>query len=135
MTIDEVRNILNIPEASELADDVISTAISRAESYVADLESHTTASSIIISLAKTNYAAYLAYLSYADRVYNNLPGAFEQDGTWNPIADTIMRETRTKLQSLKTVADTYIKIIIESRAGIDVTKVSKIEDTKARFDF
>jgi len=135
LTIDEVRSILNIPEASELADDVISMAISRAESYVGDLESYTTASSAIISLAKTNYAAYLAYMSYADRVYNNLPGSYDQSGTWNPIADTIMRETRTKLQSLKTVADTYIKIIIESRAGFDIAKLSKIEDTEARFDF
>jgi hypothetical protein len=54
-----------------------------------------------MDLAKLNYAAYLAYLSYSDRVLNEHPGSYNAEGIWTPIGEAIVRCTRDKLAALK----------------------------------
>jgi len=96
--IQNVRNIINIPNESELSDDVINLAISRADVLI---EARYSGSSDLMDLAKLNYAAYLAYLSYSDRVLNEHPGSYNAEGIWNPIGEAIVRYTRDKLAALK----------------------------------
>jgi hypothetical protein len=98
VSIKDVRDVINIPDSSELADDVISSAISRASALI---DARYSGPATLIDLAKQNYAAYLAYLSYSDRVLNEHPGSYNAEGIWTPIGEAIVRYTRDKLAALK----------------------------------
>jgi len=98
LSIKDVRDVINIPDSSELADDVISSAISRASALI---DARYSGSPALMDLAKLNCAAYLAYLSYSDRVLNEHPGSYNAEGIWTPIGEAIVRYTRDKLAALK----------------------------------
>jgi hypothetical protein len=98
ISIKDVRDVINIPDSSELADDVISSAITRASELI---DARYSGPATLIDLAKLNYAAYLAYLSYSDRVLNEHPGSYNAEGIWTPIGEAIVRYTRDKLAALK----------------------------------
>lgn len=105
-----VRYVIDVLEPGELADDIILSAIRRAAHEVlaqraasADVNS--------VRLAILHLAAYYSYQSYSDRVTHLLPGSFSQDGTWNPVASVIVRETQAKLRELRENADRMIRII------------------------
>lgn len=110
ITVQEVRDAINIPEASELSDDVIESAISRAAGYFTILAARYSAPAEFFPPAESAYAIYLAYQSYADRVLNVVPGAYSE-GKWNPIAEEIIRATGDKLQGLRQVAEDMTSII------------------------
>ncbi len=108
ITPSQIRAIINISSATDLTDTVIQAAIDRTESYIADLATRSSAPQAVIDTAKLNYAAYLAYQSYADRVVQQLSGSFDGQGVWNPAAAILLRDTRDKLFGLKRTADEMI---------------------------
>jgi hypothetical protein len=112
VTVSEVRAIINIPQAQELPDDAIQEAIDRAGTFIGFLAARSTASSETVELAKINYAAYLAYLSYSDRVLNQLPGSTDSEGIWSPAGEVINREVNSKIVLLKSTSDASIRQLI-----------------------
>lgn len=115
--ISDIRAILNLKDgtsesdAIELSDDAIESAISRSETFVSDLATRSGISAAIVELAKLNYAAYLAYLTYADRIVEELPGSFDQQGVFQPIANPVAKQVMAKLASLKQTSDEILDII------------------------
>jgi hypothetical protein len=110
IAIAEIRAAINIPETSELADIVITSAITRAASYIAVLRARYSAPSEYFSAAEMQYAIYLAYQAYSDRVLNVPPGNYES-GKWDPIAEEIVRSTGDKLRTLQEAYKDIIDII------------------------
>lgn len=116
-SIAQIRAIINLKEGTdegdpiELSDDAIEAAISRSETFVSDLASRSGASAEIVALAKTNYAAYLAYQTYADRIVEELPGSFDQTGVFQPISNPIGKQVMAKLTGLKQTSDEILEII------------------------
>lgn len=110
ITTTEIRNAINIPETKELSEDVITSAINRAGTYLNVLQARYSAPSEFFPPAKMAYAIYLAYQAYADRVLNVPPGAYEQ-GQWTPIQEEIVRNTADKLRSLRETYEDLVKII------------------------
>lgn len=108
--INLVRAAINIDE-NELATASVQSAIDRSESYITSLASRSGASQIDITLAKLNYAAYLAYQTYADRIVEQLPGSFDQQGIFQPIANPIAKQVVEKLRALKETADESIEVL------------------------
>jgi hypothetical protein len=123
ITISEIRDIINLTETGELSDVAIQSAIDRAEVFISDLASRSSASAAIIALAKKNYAAYLAYQTYADRIIEELPGSFDQVGVFNPIANPLARQVLAKLDGLKETSDEIIDLVRNSSlaASLDET--------------
>lgn len=112
--ISEIRAILNLRDDSdviELCDDAIESAITRADIFVSDLAARSSASSDLVELAKLNYAAYLAYQTYADRIVEELPGSFDQQGVFQPVANPVARQVMAKLEGLKKTADETLDLI------------------------
>ena len=104
----QIRSAINIPSSDDLADTVILDAIERAHNYISDIARRTSASPHIIDTVELNYAAYLAYQSYADRVLQQLPGVFDSNGQFNPVAAVLLRSTKDKLDGLKRISDESI---------------------------
>ena len=113
MAIDaaKVRNAINLADESELSDDVVESAISRSETFIQELAARSGISAAIVELAKQNYAAYLAYQSYADRIVEELPGSFSQQGVFQPIANPVAKQVMEKLRSLKQTSDELIELL------------------------
>jgi hypothetical protein len=115
--ISVIRAIINLKDGSaegdtiELSDDAIESAISRADTFVSDLASRSGASADIIDPAKTNYAAYLAYQTYADRIVEELPGSFDPTGVFQPVANPVAKQVMEKLRGLKLTSDETLDII------------------------
>jgi len=132
--IKDVRDVINIPDSSELADDVISSAITRASELI---DARYSGPSSLMDLAKLNYAAYLAYLSYSDRILNEHPGSYNAEGIWTPIGEAIVRYTRDKLAALKDAYEEAIDGLTDfsSPAIYPMPTVEKQdEDYPARFE-
>jgi hypothetical protein len=110
MSIADVRAAINIPETTELADLVITSAITRATAYISVLQNRYAAPSEYFPACENQYAIFLAYQAYADRVLNVPPGAY-QEGQWTPVTPEISRDTGSKLQSLRQVYEDLEKII------------------------
>jgi len=110
ITTQETRNVINIPDISELADDVIISATTRASALI---DARYSGSASLMDLAKLNYAAYLAYLSYSDRVLNEHPGSYNAEGIWTPIGEAIVRYTRDKLAALKDAYEEAVEGLID----------------------
>jgi hypothetical protein len=116
-TISDIRAIINLKDGStegnaiELSDDSIEMAIANSDTFVSDLASRSGASADIIALAKTNYAAYLAYQTYADRIVEELPGSFSQQGIFEPVANPVAKQVMAKLSGLKQTSDETLDII------------------------
>lgn len=106
-----IRNIINLKggtsegEPVDLSDDAIESAISRSETLVSDIATRSGSSEAVVELAKLNYAAYLAYQSYADRIVEELPGSFDQVGVFQPIGNPVAKQVMAKLESLKKTSD------------------------------
>jgi hypothetical protein len=115
--ISVIRAIINLKDggtegdAIELSDESIEIAIANANTFVSNLASRSGASAAIINLAKTNYAAYLAYQTYADRIVEELPGSFDQTGVFQPIANPVGKQVMEKLRGLKLTSDETLDII------------------------
>ena len=109
-TIPQIRAIINT-DINELPDVAVQSAIDRAASYVSDLASRSSASSVIVTLASLNYAAYLAYQTYADRIVEQVPGSFDQQGVLQPVANPIARQVVEKLRGLKGTSDESITLL------------------------
>lgn len=134
ISVEEIRAAINIPEASELADLVIESAISRSEGYITVLTSQYSAPAEYFPACRLAYAIYLAYQAYADRVLNVPPGSY-QEGQWTPIAEEIVRETSSKLQALRQVYEDYEKIIKSfpaRRIGLRMCSSSAAQPLKFR---
>jgi hypothetical protein len=115
--ISDIRAIINLKDGTaegepiELSDESIEIAITNADTFISDLASRSGASDGIVALSKTNYAAYLAYQTYADRIVEELPGSFDQQGIFQPIANPIAKQVIEKLRALKETADESIDIL------------------------
>lgn len=130
----EIRHAINIPEASELSDNVITSAISRAVKFITVLKARYSAPQQFYEPCELAYAIYLAYQAYADRVLNVPPGSY-QEGQWTPIAEEIVRETSSKLQALRQVYEDYEKIIKSfpaRRIGLRMCSSSAAQPLKFR---
>jgi len=114
MDIEEIRNSINIYKDSELKDEVIQLAIDEAEALV-DAKADPSAPERLLWLAKLRLASYYAYLSYSDRVFNELPGTFSRTGEWTPIGDAIWRDVRDKLDKMERAAKEALKLV-----GVDL---------------
>jgi len=119
MDINDIRSAINIYEASELRDEVIQLAIDEAEILV-DAKADPSNPERLLWLAKLRLAAYYAYLSYSDRVFNELPGTFSSTGEWNPIGSAIWRDVRDKLDKMERAAKEALKLV-----GIDLEEDKK----------
>ncbi len=108
--VSDVRASINIPEEKELANEVIESAIRRAESYFIVLRYRYAAPDELFDPSLEAYTNYLAYQAYADRVLNVPPGNYEE-GKWTPIAEEIVRNTGDKLEGLRRAAFDLIDII------------------------
>ncbi len=117
--ISQVRSVINIFKTSELQDDVILIAIQQADALI-DSKASSTAPPALIWLAKLRLSAYYAYLSYSDRIFNDLPGSHSRTGEWNSIGQAIWRETREKLAAMERAATKALKEI-----GIDQDDIGK----------
>lgn len=105
VVIDDVRAALNMLTDQDLSDDVIEGAISRADDYVDALASYSRADATMVSRCKLNYAAYLAYQAYSDRVLNDISGTLGADGIYSPEGLIIQREVMSKLADVKANSD------------------------------
>ena len=114
ITVTDIRAMINIlnTQTNELSDAVIQNAIERANLYIDALSERSNVSFDLINLAKQNYAAFLAYQTYSDRIVNEIPGSWNSEGIWNPTGEVIMREVRNKLDTLKATSDASIRLII-----------------------
>jgi hypothetical protein len=101
MMIVDIRNIINIISTEELSDDAIQSAIDRSDLFVDDLATSCSATPQLIQLTKLNYAAFLAYQTYSDRVVHEYQGEFSSEGVREPIVPEISRDTSAKLSSLE----------------------------------
>lgn len=110
ITIAQIRAAINIPETKELSDVAITSAILRANNYIAVLQARYAADAEYFPPCNLAYAIYLAYQTYADRVLNVPPGGY-QEGQWTPLQEEIMRDTSAKLAGLRTTYEDYEKII------------------------
>lgn len=108
LTMQNIRYIINIPEPDELSNNSIIMAINRANVKIGNLAVAYSVTGELVSVAKLNYAAYLAYQTYADRIFNVITGRTDRDGSWTPIAQEIVRTTQAKLEALKKEADDSI---------------------------
>jgi len=99
-----VRAGTNI-DVNSLSDEGIESAIARSEMFITSLAVISGASADVVALAKLNFAIYLAYQIYADRIVETLPGSFDQQGVFNPIANPLARQVVEKLRSLKQTSD------------------------------
>jgi len=119
MDINDIRSSINIYDESELKNDVIQLAINESEALI-ESKADPSAPERLIWLAKLRLASYYAYLSYSDRIFNELPGTFTSTGEWNPIGPAIWRETRDKLDKMERAAKEALKLI-----GIDLEEDKK----------
>lgn len=115
----QVRAVINVYKIAELPEDTILIAIQQADALI-DSKAVSTAPAALIWLAKLRLSAYYAYLSYSDRVFNELPGSHARTGEWNPIGQAIWRETRDKLAAMERAATKALKDI-----GIDQEAIGK----------
>jgi len=111
LDVSGVRKIINLADEAELSDDVVESAIPRSEAYINELASRSSCPAAIVDLAKLNYAAYLAYQSYADRIVEELPGSFSQQGVFQPIGNPVAKQVMEKLRSLKQTSDELISLL------------------------
>lgn len=105
VTIEKVRAVMNMLDDQDLSDDVIQLAIDRAITYIDTFASYSRAGTDMAELAKINYAAYVAYQSYSDRVLNLISGTLQSDGIYTPEGEIIQREVMAKLADMKGNAD------------------------------
>lgn len=115
----QVRAALNIFKMTELQEEVILISIQQADALI-DSKGSSTAPAALTWLAKLRLSAYYAYLSYSDRVFNELAGSHSRTGEWNPIGQAIWRETRDKLAAMERAATKALKDI-----GIDQEAVGR----------
>ena len=111
LTISMIRDTINITDVEELSDAAIQSAIDRSISYVTDLASRSSASAAVVVLSKLNYSAFLAYQTYADRIVEQVPGAFDQGGVLQPVANPLALKVLAKLQGLKETSDETIALL------------------------
>ncbi len=115
----DVRNAINLADESELSDDVVEIAIFRAVTYISELVTRSACSEDIVALTKLNYAAYLAYQSYSDRIVEELPGSHDAQGLWQPIGNPIGKQVLEKLRALKQTSDELIDLILNTPLASD----------------
>ena len=130
ITVAQIRAAINISETDQLSDAAIQSAIDRAISHITDLASRSGASAAIISLSKLNYAAFLAYLTYADRIVEQVPGAFDAQGVLQPVANPLAKQVVEKLRSLKLTSDESIEIISNTPISSSIGETPGPEDAE-----
>jgi hypothetical protein len=99
--VSDVRATINMNTDQDLLDSVIQNAITRATTYVTELAAWSRADDAFVSMAMLNYAAYLSYQAYSDRVLNLISGKLGDDGIFSPEGLIIQREVTSKLQDMK----------------------------------
>jgi hypothetical protein len=127
LTIAQIRAIINT-DVNELPDVTVQSAIDRAASYISELVSRSSASSAIVTLANLNYAAYLAYETYADRIVEQVPGAFDAQGVLQPVANPLARQVVAKLQGLKETSDESIILLTYNFQQQESSSVVPMDD-------
>jgi hypothetical protein len=96
-----IRNIIDIPEAEELSDAVISEAIDEATVFVNGVANPASPLDMK-NLAIKNLAALWSFQSYSDRVHHEAIGSFDENANWNPILSRAWeRDTREKVAALE----------------------------------
>ena len=135
LTIQNIRHIINIPQPDELSNSAIIMALNRSNVKIGNLAVAYDVTGELVSVAKLNYAAYLAYQTYADRVFNVITGKTTRDGAWDPIAQEIVRITEAKLKALKDEADSAISDLMAVGsdgtigASMVIPTISKTKDS------
>ena len=110
VSVADVRLAINIDSEGDLSSDVITQAINRATIRV-EAQVGRTATSDVIGEAILSLAAYLSYQTYSDRMLHKLEGTWGEDGHWDPVASVQIRETRDKLNALKTISDEVLALV------------------------
>jgi len=126
----DVRAGTNL-DVNSLSDDALASAINRAVFYVAPLIERSGIGADIIELAILNYAIYLAYQIYADRIIETLPGTFNQQGTFEPIANPLARQVIEKLHGLKQTSDETLELVRNTPINVSIGETpmpSDLED-------
>lgn len=107
----DIRLCINIPAASDLADNVIQKAIDRATAIITH-QARPDASAAMVEEAIRAKAAYYAYKAYADRITHIAPGMFDSaTGRWKPAFNPVVRETADKLKTLENEAGAAMKLV------------------------
>ncbi|MHC1593954.1 MAG: hypothetical protein ACXQT2_01425 [Methanotrichaceae archaeon] len=109
-SVEDVRLMLNIPDAGDLSDDVISMALERSEARVEAMKRDGAPDALLLDAVRA-LAAFYAYQTYSDRVVHKLEGAYDEMGHWSPVASVRIRETRDKLSSLRKDARDSLRLI------------------------
>jgi len=109
VTVDQIRTVLNLMDSDELADSVIELNLVRAQTKV-DAVARYTATEALKDDAILSLAAFYSYQSHADRIKHQLPGHFVE-GRWTPIAGVKVRDTTSKLNSLRNDANEALKLV------------------------
>lgn len=104
-----------IPE-SDIADSVITSAISMATAYVNDVKKVDATQSQIDNAVKA-YGGYLAFLAYLDHPVADVAGSFES-GYFTPNTGTegipqirSMHDIKTKLKHLKETSEAFLSLV------------------------
>lgn len=107
---------LNDMPESDIADTVITNAISMASDYVNDIKK-ADATTIQIDNAIKAYAGYLSFMAYMDHPVEDVAGSFT-NGYFTPSTGTegvpqirSMHDVKTKLKHLKEVSETYLGLV------------------------
>lgn len=115
-----VRDAINIPETTELSDNVIANAIERADlhisgvvaEYISDESLIDDKTQKFIDAAVRNRAVFLAYQTYTDRVLNVPTGHYTQDG-YQADGEQIDRSHRVQKNTyLKTTSDESSELLV-----------------------
>lgn len=111
VNVADIRLCINIPTASELADDVIQKAIDRATVIINHLARSDVEAAMVEEAIRAKASCY-AYQVYADRVLHVLPGMFDPaTGKWTPRTDPTVRDTAAKLARLAAEASAAEKLV------------------------
>lgn len=97
-----IRTIIDIPEDSELQDEVINEAIAEATVYVNGV-ANPNAPIDMVELAIKSLAALWTFQSYSDRIHHEVKGSFDDSANWVPamLQRSWERDTREKVAALE----------------------------------
>lgn len=96
-----IRKVLDIPESSELSDDVINEFISEATVFVNGV-ANPAAPTDMKELAIKHLAAYWSYQAYSDRTHHEVIGSFDDSANWTPqLQKAWERDTAQKLAAME----------------------------------
>lgn len=125
--ISDVRDAINVPEATELTDAVIQSGITRAWPLVKN-RLRGGEDELLIWGAYVQTAAYLAALTYATRTHQVQPGMYDpSSGKWTPREGSEGRDWGAVLNHLKELKDEYLDELTPETTEKEPTKIRRMK--------